>query len=942
MNLASRAWGLICRLAGIETGVWGRSLALATVVASSGSAMAQTGACCTSGACATTTQAACISPSTWTSQACTPNPCQTTGPDIIVCNFTDLSNGPTYNQPSNNVITINNILYDQFAVGTTSANKGNQQINWYINSGDNRHPAISEGIYRYIPSLNRFEQLGVGSVKHGFEALQQSDCAYPNYFAFACVNSNNGGVTLGTGCADPYCCGLNYAPGNMGPRYEINAATGLFPYPNSTTYVANSGPPKARISDLQAAPTGTRYVMEAQYIVGDDAGFHNNNNNASWQEVLMTPTAPAPSSTNFQAALTGSIHREQAAIYAWQAFDNTVAIQTFDVPNDGRFILASKVTGPVGGLYTYEYALHNLNSNRCAGSFIVPLPGAQNALGSIGFHDVDVQGEPNASPTTTTADDWGVSGGNANDTTVSWSGPTWGGTQGTYTMSSTPYKVLSFTPGTGADVTANVIRWGTMFNFRFTSEIAPGSGGSVAVGLFRPGTGTSFLFTNVQTPGGATVGNLTATCCTGTVCSVAAQSACSGTWGLPGTTCSPDPCVIGVCCDTGNCSMTTHPNCGGFGVWSASGTCTPNTCPAPTGACCPGSSCVISTQAACATGYQGNNTTCSGGPCPPANDTCANAIWLADNVPYTGTNTNALTDFNGNNLANCSTGTNSGADVWFKYKPAVTGSVRVTTNTVSGVGSTAIDTVLSVHASCGATTSIACNDDSGSPANSSNIAAVTLTAGTTYLIRVAGYNSATGTYTVRVIGGGGTIPTGACCAADGTCTAVAQTACSTTYQGDATVCNPNPCPPPSGSCCAPSGACSTGIQSACSGAWTSGGSCSPNICPVPSGVCCRGATCSISMTDSSSCAGSVGAGSTTSGVWSTTSGVCNAAGNSTSPCCYADYNKTGGISVQDIFDFLNDWFAGFKYTVVGGDGVHGTLSVQNIFDFLGVWFAGGC
>src|SRR6185436_18129433 len=108
------------------------------------------------------------------------------------------------------------------------------------------------------------------------------------------------------------------------------------------------------------------------------------------------------------------------------------------------------------------------------------------------------------------------------------------------------------------------------------------------------------------------------------------------------------------------------------------------------------------------------------------------------------------------------------------------------------------------------------------------------------------------------------------------------------YQGDGSVCSPNPCAPPTGSCCTAAGACSVGVQTACSATWSSGGSCSPNACPQPPGVCCRGATCSVNMTDSAACAGSVAAGSTTHGVWSSIGGDCNAPGNSTSPCCYAD------------------------------------------------------
>jgi hypothetical protein len=106
---------------------------------------------------------------------------------------------------------------------------------------------------------------------------------------------------------------------------------------------------------------------------------------------------------------------------------------------------------------------------------------------------------------------------------------------------------------------------------------------------------------------------------------------------------------------------------------------------------------------------------------------------------------------------------------------------------------------------------------------------------------------------------------------------------------------------------------------------------------APAGVCCRGATCNVGVGQ---------AGCTTSGVlagasFASAAATCNAGGVVSTPCCYADYNKVNGIGVQDIFDFLNDWFAGSRLAVFGGDGVHGTPNVQGIFDFLNAWF-GGC
>ncbi|HVU64550.1 MAG TPA: TIGR03118 family protein [Phycisphaerales bacterium] len=56
------------------------------------------------------------------------------------------------------------------------------------------------------------------------------------------------------------------------------------------------------------------------------------------------------------------------------------------------------------------------------------------------------------------------------------------------------------------------------------------------------------------------------------------------------------------------------------------------------------------------------------------------------------------------------------------------------------------------------------------------------------------------------------------------------------------------------------------------------------------------------------------------------------------PICHADFNRDGRIAVQDIFDFLNSWFA----ADLAADFNHSnTLETQDIFDFLNSWL-GGC
>jgi hypothetical protein len=123
------------------------------------------------------------------------------------------------------------------------------------------------------------------------------------------------------------------------------------------------------------------------------------------------------------------------------------------------------------------------------------------------------------------------------------------------------------------------------------------------------------------------------------------------------------------------------------------------------------------------------------------------------------------------------------------------------------------------------------------------------------------------------------------------------------------------------------------------------------------GVCCRGSTCSTSFADAVSCAAATPAhlGSTDPFYkFVSTSTVCNSGVNAdgtysagltstTTPCCFANYNHNATLEVQDIFDFLNDWFAGRAIAIPGGDGTSTTgLAVQNIFNFLNAWFAGGC
>jgi hypothetical protein len=171
-------------------------------------------------------------------------------------------------------------------------------------------------------------------------------------------------------------------------------------------------------------------------------------------------------------------------------------------------------------------------------------------------------------------------------------------------------------------------------------------------------------------------------------------------------------------------------------------------------------------------------------------------------------------------------------------------------------------------------------------------------------------------------------PTGSCCVTDGSCSVVIESSCAGVWTSGGT-CSPNTCPQPSGSCCATNGACSVVTQANCSGAWTNGGTCSPNACPQPTGVCCSGATCSI--TTQAACTGA-------NTRWSGAASQCNASGNYMAPCCKADFDQGGNLSIDDIFIFLNAWFANSPQAAITSGG--GSLTIDDIFVFLNAWFAG--
>jgi hypothetical protein len=261
---------------------------------------------------------------------------------------------------------------------------------------------------------------------------------------------------LGVGCSDPYSAGLNGDQGGLGTRKEVNAATGAFPGSYNLGVPAAAPTIGRRLqvnaNDLNPAlNTGAVYLVEGQYIHPEDAAAGNDNNNASWRSF----TVGALVSGSYNLTLTGPTQQQQPAIEAWAQLDSGVSLAYADVPGDGRFITANRVSDNGNGTWRYEYAVENLNSDRSGRSFSIALPPLVT-ITNAGFHDVNYHSGDPYDPT-----DWSVS---VTSGAVTWSG-------GVYAN----------------DPNGNALRFATLYNFWFDANRPPVAG-SATLGLFKPGT----------------------------------------------------------------------------------------------------------------------------------------------------------------------------------------------------------------------------------------------------------------------------------------------------------------------------------------------------------------------------------------------------------------------------------------------------------------------
>lgn len=356
------------------------------------------------------------------------------GPDVVYQGINSVARfGP-----------VNNIY--AYILDSHTCNNGNQNLRWGGSWAGS--PSLAMNVYRHKDG--RLMQIGMGWCKQACCAAAGNGCA------FSC--NNVGGSMLGSGCLDIYSSSWNAIQSALAPRNILNPFTGAHQLAPSGGGNAIDRRCQVSAADLDAAQNpNSFYFVEGVYVASDDAAA-NALNNASYRRVTVS---------NFNMTVTGPMFTEVPAITAWRGIDPTVVDGIVDVPNEGRFHTAHKVTDLGGGNYRYDYAIFNLNSDRAGGSFSVPVP-AGTTVSNIGFHDVNYHsGEPHDNT------DWVVSTDNG---AITWRAP--------QTFQQNP--------------NSNFLGWGTMYNFWFEANSAPAEG-QVTLGLFKPHTPQSVQF-NANVP----------------------------------------------------------------------------------------------------------------------------------------------------------------------------------------------------------------------------------------------------------------------------------------------------------------------------------------------------------------------------------------------------------------------------------------------------------
>ncbi|MBY0307308.1 MAG: hypothetical protein K2Q09_01060, partial [Phycisphaerales bacterium] len=437
-----------------------------------------------------------------------PTPARSTGPDVTIGNLIDTAyygGGTAWMADKNGTNTATDVY--AYAVGTDSWNIGDVPAEWQASNP--QHPVIGQQMYR--SKGGRFEQIGISWLKHAF--LSTNSGGFPEMGT--CDSPPSGGAQLGVNCSDAYGSGLNGGRSYLGPRFDVNPATGVFTYPwNPLVGTYSNTDPIARrlvvsLDDVRGdTNAGAYYFVDCQYTTQDDAQWGNSINNYS-ARLLKADTLFNNSVTYF-----GGTYRRTTALELWARMDSAVSLTPVDLVEsvmpvtdrwrhwtaalpdatqlpsgqwvttnrnqNTRYFIASKAIDNGNGTWDYEYAVMNLNSQRAGGSFGVRLP-AGASVTNVDFHAPKYHSGERVLNTPWLNND---------------------GAGGRMVWNVDPATRQYTVPGMSQPTTfgPNALMWGTLYNFRFTTDAAPVAG-TARLGLFRAANSTGYQGASIAAGG---------------------------------------------------------------------------------------------------------------------------------------------------------------------------------------------------------------------------------------------------------------------------------------------------------------------------------------------------------------------------------------------------------------------------------------------------------
>lgn len=340
-----------------------------------------------------------------------------------------------------------------FMVGHSWCNGGGVNLPWQSVAN-----GVMVDLYPRIAFLLVRESGGRMVQVSGQSFCKHSPTAY-NFSSGPCAPCNVGsGSFFFVGCSDTYGSGINSSQYSLGPTTEIDPWLGTW-NPQGSYFdhgdPAVTGPAAVdsvrslTFQQVQAFDqvknrmvvresellNGAAYFGQVQAVVQGEP-LSARGNNLMNREVTIAGGSGGWSANAIGNSQLGSVlTRWQGSTYAEGGNGN----------DDGRFAVAVKVTGPVAGMWHYEYAIHNIDNNRGGASFRLPLA-TGGVVQNAGFRDIDDN----------PLNDW--------------------------TVAQTANEIVF------SAAANNALEWNTLYNVWFDCSIAPGAGiANIDQALIGPG-----------------------------------------------------------------------------------------------------------------------------------------------------------------------------------------------------------------------------------------------------------------------------------------------------------------------------------------------------------------------------------------------------------------------------------------------------------------------